>query len=113
MRRVVGVLEFTVAYTHNTVDACPVVQTVSRTSSDAVVLSFVVIACTVSTIFFGVSEGTDYAQRVVVLLIAILQVETVHFVRRALSIALSITTGNGRCCSDGGTCGDSQNSGQC
>lgn len=103
--------EFTVTNTHYTVDACPVVQTVSRTSSDAVVLGFVVVARSIGTIFFSVSEGTDNTQRVVVLLVAILQVETVHFVRCALSIALSVTTGNGRSSSYSSTCGESQNSG--
>lgn len=45
------VLEFTVTNTHYTVDACPVVQTVSRTSSDAVVLGFVVVARSIGTVF--------------------------------------------------------------
>lgn len=48
---VIGRLEFTVTHTDYTVDARPIVQTVSRAGSDAVVLTFVVIARTVSTIF--------------------------------------------------------------
>ncbi|CGD90181.1 Uncharacterised protein [Salmonella enterica subsp. enterica serovar Typhi] len=110
---VIGRLEFTVTHTDYTVDARPIVQTVSRAGSDAVVLTFIVIARTVSTIFFGVGEGTDYTQRVVVLLVTILQVETAHFIRYALRVALSVTTGNSRSSSYCSTCGKSQNSGQC
>lgn len=38
--RVAVVLEFTVTNTYYAVDACPVIQTVSRTCGDAVVLAF-------------------------------------------------------------------------
>src|SRR5690606_6146131 len=88
---VFGLLEFTVANTYNTVDACPVIQAVRRTRGDAVVLTFIVRAI-FSTIFLGVSERTDHTQRVVVLLVTVLQVETVGFVHHALHIALSVTT---------------------
>lgn len=48
------------------------------------------------------SAGTAVAaQRVVVLLVTILQVETAHFIRYALRVALSVTTGNGRSSSIG------------
>src|SRR5690606_7179812 len=90
---VFSLLEFTVTNTYNTVDASPVVQAVSRTSGDTVVLTFV-IGAVFSAIFLGVSERTDHAQRVVVLLVTILQVEPVSFVHHALHIALSVTTGN-------------------
>lgn len=88
--------EFTVTQANQTVDARPVIDAESRTSSDAVVLSFVINAFTGSTIFFGVGEGTDNAQRVVILLVTVFQVETVGFVSNTLSVALSITAGNSR-----------------
>ena len=111
--RVVVVLEFTVTNTHYAVDACPVVQTVSRTSGDAVVLTFVVSTIAV-VILLCVGEGTDNAQRVVILLVTVFQVETASFVRFTLHVALRVTAGYGRSCSKcSGTYGCSQNNGQC
>src|SRR5699024_4163209 len=111
--RVFSGLEFTITHTHYTVDACPVVNAVSRTSSDAVVLVFVVVTRACSTAFLGVSERTDHTQRAVVFFIAVFQVETAHFVHLALSVALCVTASYSRSRSYGSTCGESQHCGQC
>ncbi|VEB06836.1 Uncharacterised protein [Klebsiella pneumoniae] len=60
-----------------------------------VVLTFVVSTVAV-VILLGVGEGTDNAQRVVILLVTVFQVETASFVRFTLHVALRVTAGYGR-----------------
>ncbi|MNJ60064.1 hypothetical protein D3C77_557760 [compost metagenome] len=100
-----GVVDvFAVANTNYTVDACPVVEAVSWTSSDRVVLSFTVVTV-LRTVLLYVGKGTDNTQWVVVELVTVFQVETVGFVSNALEITLRIASGYGALTSECGTCG--------
>ncbi len=90
----VGRLEFTVTHTDYTVDARPIVPDGSRAgSSDAVVLTFVVIAAPLVRYLFrcGVKEPIT-PSGFVVLLVTILQVETaVYSLRPALALEILVT----------------------
>lgn len=111
--RVVVVLEFIVINIYYVVDVCLVVQMVSWISGDVVVLIFVV-SIVVVVIFFGVGEGIDNVQWVVILFVMVFQVEIVSFVCFILYVVLCVIVGYGRSCSKcSGIYGCSQNNGQC
>ncbi|MOA30423.1 hypothetical protein D3C78_1515140 [compost metagenome] len=95
--------EFTIAHTDHTVDARPIVETISRTRSDGVVLCFVV-ETVFRVVLFQVGERTDHTQWAVVVLVTVLQVETTGLVGNALEIALGIASGYGALTSKCGTC---------
>ncbi len=99
-----GVVDvFAVANTDHTVDARPVVEAVSWTCGDRIVLRFLVETA-FRTIFFQVGEGADHTQWVVVELVTVFQVETVGLVSNALEITLRIASGYGALTSECGTC---------